>query len=163
MDKDISVFFFAGKTSYLWDLFPDYDIFKVNKYGNFIRRLTNSGGNSFLLVPDCYNAEASISSDGRRIVFTSMRRGDPDIWIMNWDGSGLKQLTSELGYDGGASFSHDGTKIVFRASRPTTPAEISKYEKLLSYNLVDPTEMELYVMNVDGSSLRRVTFLGGAN
>uniref|UniRef100_A0A915C5P9 Uncharacterized protein n=1 Tax=Parascaris univalens TaxID=6257 RepID=A0A915C5P9_PARUN len=73
------------------------------------------------------------------------------------------QLTSELGYDGGASFSHDGTKIVFRASRPTTPAEISKYEKLLSYNLVDPTEMELYVMNVDGSSLRRVTFLGGAN
>ena len=32
----------------------------------------------------------------------------------------LKQVTHELGYDGGAFFSPDGTKLIFRSSRPKT-------------------------------------------
>ncbi|VDK53916.1 unnamed protein product [Anisakis simplex] len=140
--------------SYTWDLFPEFDIFKVNEFGKIVAQLTESPG---------YDAEGAVSPDGRHIVFTSTRSGDPDIWIMNSDGTEPKQLTNELGYDGGPFFSPDGTKICFRASRPNTSEEIKKYKTLLSYNLVAPTEMELYTMNLDGGNLKKVTSLGGSN
>ncbi|VDM95196.1 unnamed protein product [Thelazia callipaeda] len=141
-------------TTYTWDLFPEYDIFKVNEFGSFVSRLTDTPG---------YDAEGAVSPDGKYIVFTSIRSGDPEIWIMNSDGTEPKQLTSELGYDGGPFFSPDGTKIVFRASRPKTAEEIKKYKDLLSYNLVSPLEMELYTININGSGLRKITSLGGSN
>uniref|UniRef100_A0A915C4G2 Uncharacterized protein n=2 Tax=Parascaris univalens TaxID=6257 RepID=A0A915C4G2_PARUN len=139
---------------YAWDLFPAYDIFEVNEYGNVLERLTDTPG---------YDAEASISPDGSKIVFTSMRSGDPEIWIMDINGSNPVQLTHELGYDGGASFSPDGKKIVFRASRPKTESEIYVYQQLLSYNLVSPLNMEIFTMNIDGTNIRQLTHLGGSN
>lgn len=141
-------------TSYTWDLFSEYDIFKVNEFGMVISRLTDTPG---------YDAEGVVSPDGQHIVFTSLRSGDPEIWIMKSDGTEPKQLTHELGYDGGPFFSPDGTKIVFRSSRPKTDEEIQKYKDLLSYNLVSPLEMELYTINIDGTNMRKITSLGGAN
>ena len=67
------------------------------------------------------------------------------------------------GYDGGAFFSPDGKKLIFRASRPKTEADIKEYKELLSQDLVMPTNMELFVCNVDGSGLRQLTNLGKAN
>jgi TolB protein len=72
-------------------------------------------------------------------------------------------VTDGLGYDGGAFFSPDGTKLIFRASRPETDEEIKEYKELLSQGLVQPTAMELYVCNVDGSELTKITELGNAN
>uniref|UniRef100_A0A0N5C881 Peptidase_S9 domain-containing protein n=1 Tax=Strongyloides papillosus TaxID=174720 RepID=A0A0N5C881_STREA len=141
-------------TSYVWDIFPNYDIYLVNEYGNFIKQLTDTEG---------YDAEGTISPDGRLIVYTSMASGDLELWIMYSDGSGKRQLTNELGYDGGAFFSPDGTKIIFRASRPKSEEEIKKYKLLLSYGLVEPLSMELFVINVDGTNLRQITKLGGSN
>jgi TolB protein len=82
---------------------------------------------------------------------------------MDIDGSNVNQVTFDLGYDGGAFFSPDGTKLIFRSSRPKTEDEISEYKELLSQGLVKPTDMELYVCNVDGSELRKITDLGNAN
>jgi TolB protein len=82
---------------------------------------------------------------------------------MNTDGSDVKQVTHELGYDGGAFFSPDGKKLIFRASRPKTPDEIKTYKDLLAQGLVMPTDMELFTCNIDGSELKQVTHLGGAN
>lgn len=141
-------------TSYVWDIFPDYDIYLVNEYGNFIKQLTFTEG---------YDAEGTISPSGEMIVYTSMASGDLELWIMNSDGSGKRQLTNELGYDGGAFFSLDEKKIIFRASRPKNEEEIKKYKLLLSYDLVEPLNMELFVINVDGSGLRQITNLGGSN
>ena len=62
-----------------------------------------------------YNAESTITRDGKHIVFTSTRNGDIDIYTMDADGSNVKQLTHELGYDGGPFWSYDGKKIVYRA------------------------------------------------
>ncbi|PIO75971.1 WD40-like protein [Teladorsagia circumcincta] len=119
----------------------------VNEYGNIIAQLTNN---------DVYDAEAVISPDGKKILYTSRESGDLDIYIMNIDGTNKKQLTHELGYDGGGFFSPDSKKIVFRAYRPKTDKEIATYNYSLEHDLVAPDGMELYVMNVDGSDQRPV-------
>jgi len=92
-----------------------------------------------------------------------MRTGDLELYTMNIDGSDVRQVTDQLGYDGGAFFSPDGTKLIFRASRPKTDEEIKEYKDLLAQGLVQPTQMELYVCNVDGSDLTQITQLGNAN
>ncbi|MBK7148731.1 MAG: PD40 domain-containing protein [Bacteroidetes bacterium] len=142
----------SGK--YLWAIYSDFDIFVANKKGKIVSQLTNTPG---------YDAEATVSPDGKKIVFTSLRSGDLELWTMDIDGKNQKQITSGLGYDGGAFFSPDSKRLVFRASRPNTDEDIKEYKELLSKNLVAPTAMEIYTCNVDGSDLKQVTSLGKAN
>lgn len=139
---------------YVWPIYPDFDIFVADLQGNITQQLTNGEG---------YDAEATVSPKGDKIVFTSTRSGDLELYTMNIDGSDVKQVTHELGYDGGAFFSPDGTKLIFRSSRPQTEEEIKEYKDLLAQGLVQPTNMELYVCNVDGSDLKKITDLGSAN
>ncbi|KAI6226195.1 WD40-like protein [Aphelenchoides fujianensis] len=140
--------------SYIWDVYPEMDIFLVNEYGNVVKRLTDSPG---------YDAEGVVSPDGKTILFTSKRNGDLDLYLMDTDGSNVRQLTSELGYNGGGFFSPDGTKIIYRASRPTTPEEIQTYKDYLEYNMVEPLAMELFVYDLASNTSRQLTSLGGAN
>lgn len=142
------------KGKYLWAVYKDFDIFIADQKGTIKKQLTNSAG---------YDAEATVSPKGDKIVFTSDRSGDLELWTMNIDGSNQKQITFGLGYDGGAFFSPDGKRLVFRASRPTTEAEIKEYKDYLAQHLVAPTTMELYTCNVDGSDLKQITHLGKAN
>jgi Tol biopolymer transport system component len=139
---------------YVWPIYASYDIFVADLEGNIVNQLTNEDG---------YDAEPTVSPKGDKIVFTSTRSGDLELYTMNIDGSDVKQITFELGYDGGAFFSPDGTKIVFRSSRPKTEDEIKEYKDLLAEGLVQPTQMELYICNADGSDLRQITHLGNAN
>jgi TolB protein len=139
---------------YVWAVYESFDIYVADLKGNIRRQLTNTPG---------YDAEATLSPKGDKIVFTSLRNGDLDLYTMNIDGSDVHQVTNELGYDGGAFFSPDGKKLIFRASRPTTPEEVKTYKDLLAQGLVMPTDMELFTCNVDGSGLKQVTHLGGAN
>ena len=139
---------------YLWAIYPEYDIFIADLNGKITQQLTNQPG---------YDAEATVSPDGKKVVFTSTRSGDLELWTMDIDGKNQKQITSGLGYDGGAFFSPDGKKIVFRASRPTTEEEIKEYKELLAKGLVAPTNMEIYVCDIDGKNLQQITKLGKAN
>lgn len=139
---------------YLWAVYESFDIYVADLNGKITQQLTNSPG---------YDAEATLSPDGNKIVFTSIRSGDLELWTMNVDGSDIKQITNGLGYDGGAFFSPDGKKLVFRASRPQSEIEQKEYKELLSQGLVMPTNMEIYTCNVDGSELKQVTHLGKAN
>ena len=138
---------------YVWGL-DDYDIYSTRPDGSDLQRLTNSPG---------YDAEGTLSPDGRTIVFTSERDGDLDIYLMNVDGTNVRRLTTEPGYDGGAFFSHDGTKIVYRADHPATPEGVQAFRNLLGRHLVRPSTMELWIMNADGTDRHQVTHLGGAN
>ena len=70
---------------------------------------------------------------------------------------------NEIGYDGGAFFSPDSKRIVYRASHPTDQAEIDKYKDLLNQRLVEPGQLEIFVMNADGSGQRPVTSNGASN
>ncbi|MGB7922886.1 MAG: hypothetical protein WCF57_06550 [Pyrinomonadaceae bacterium] len=139
---------------YVWAIYPSYDIFTARPNGSDLKRLTKTPG---------YDAEATISTDGRRIVFTSMRDGDLDIYTMNADGGRVRRLTTELGYDGGAFFSRDGKQIVYRAYHPRTPQEIARYKQKLAENLIEPSVFEVWVMNADGTRKRQVTRLGAAS
>lgn len=138
---------------YVWALHP-YDIYTARVDGSDLRKIGSSAA---------YDAEATISPDGSRIVFTSARDGDLDIYTMNPDGSDIRRLTSELGYDGGAFFSPDGTKIIYRAHHPKTPEAIADYRRLLAQNLIRPSQLDIFVMDVDGSHRRQVTNNGAAN
>lgn len=142
------------KLAYVWPVYPSYDIYVSDLKGNITQRLTEAEG---------YDAEATVSPDGKKIVFTSTRSGDLELYVMDIDGSNVKQITTELGYDGGAFFSPDSKKLVFRSSRPKTIEDIAKYKDLLSRGLVEPTNMEIYTVNIDGTELRQVTHLGKAN
>jgi len=82
---------------------------------------------------------------------------------MNLDGSEVKRLTHEVGYDGGAFYSPDGSLIVYRGYHPQTPEETSDYQELLKEDLVRPSRVELFVMNADGSNKRQITNNGAAN
>ncbi len=139
---------------YVWALYPDFDLFSARPDGSDLRRLTTTPG---------YDAEATISTDGRRIVFTSVRDGDLDLYAMDADGGNVKRLTTTPGYDGGAFFSDDGKWIVYRASRPETPQAVEDFKGLLNRHLVRPSRLEIRVMRADGSDDRQVTSHGVAS
>jgi Tol biopolymer transport system component len=139
---------------YVWPIYSDFDIYISDLQGNIVDTLISAPG---------YDAEATVSPTGDKIVFTSDRTGDLELYTCDIDGSNVKQITTELGYDGGAFFSPDGTKLIFRSSRPKTKEDIAEYKELLADGLVKPTNMELYVCNIDGSDLKQITNLGKAN
>ena len=139
---------------YLWPLYRTFDIFSAKPDGSDMKRLTNTDG---------YDAEGTVSPDGKKIVFTSVRDGDIDLYDMNLDGSQPRRLTNELGYDGGAFHSQDSQWIVYRASRPKAPADIAKYKDLLARNLVMPEKLEIMMMRADGSQKTQLTSNGTAN
>lgn len=139
---------------YVWPL-SNMELYSVRAAdGGDVRPLTSNGA---------YNAEATVSRDGSRIIFTSTMNGDIDLYSMNVDGSDLRQITTRVGYDGGAFFSPDGSRIVWRAMYPETAADSADYLSLLADRLVRPARVELWVANADGSEARQVTRLGGAN
>ena len=139
---------------YIWPLYSSYDIFMADMSGKIVKQITSAKG---------YDAEATLSPDGKKMIYTSTKDGDIELYIMELKSGKEKRITNELGYDGGAWFSPDGKKIIWRASRPKTEAAINEYKELLAQDLVAPTNMEVWVANVDGSDAKQVTNFGQAN
>lgn len=137
---------------YVWPLF-EYDIFVHDLASGQRRNVTRSPG---------YDAEATVAADGR-IVFTSTRSGDLELWVMDGLDGTPRQLTHEPGYDGGAFFSADGRRLVWRASRPADAAALQDYRDLLARGLVRPTNLEIFVADADGGNVRQLTANGKAN
>jgi Tol biopolymer transport system component len=139
---------------YIWPIYNSFDIFLADTSGKIIKQLTKEKG---------YDAEGTISPDGKTMVFTSVRDGDLDLYLMDLKTLKVKRFTNTLGYDGGAWFSPDGKKIIWRASRPKTETEIKEYKEFLALDLVAPTNMEVWTANIDGSNAHQVTSYGQAN
>lgn len=139
---------------YVWAVYPDYDLYTADADGKNVRKVTHTPG---------YDAEATISPNGKKIVFTSERDGDLDLYSMDINGRNIRRLTDAAGYDGGAFYSPDSKMIVYRRSTPATPAELARYKGLLARHLVVPTVFEIWVMNADGTNKRQVTRLGAGS
>jgi TolB protein len=137
---------------YVWALYDSYDIVEAKPDGSGVRRLTETPG---------YDAEATWCHRGGKLIFTSDRDGDLDLYVMDEAGE-TKRMTHEEGYDGGAFFSPDCSEIVWRASRPQGP-ELEEYRQLLKKGLIRPHSLEIYMMKADGTGARPLTSNGAAN
>lgn len=137
---------------YVWPIYDTFDLWESGVDGSNARRLTTNPG---------YDAEATWCHRGGKLVFTSTRDGDLDLYEMN-EGGEVRRLTDAIGYDGGAFYSPDCREIVWRASRPEG-VKLDIYKSLLAKGMVAPSAMELFVMDADGTNQRQITKNGAAN
>ena len=84
--------------------------------------------------------QAAFPGENGRIVFSSLRDGNSEIYLMDADGSDQVRVTTNAAADSGASLSADGRRIVFSSNRDG--------------------DNEIYVMNADGSGQERLTTNG---
>jgi len=148
-DEELALRASGKERRYAWDYDPEMDIYAVSEKTKEIERLTNARG---------YDAEASYSSDGQWIAFSSMRDAynrtlseaerkqldvDPsffgEIYIMRADGTGQRRLTQVNGYDGGPFFSPDAKRVIWR--------------RFDEQGLI----ADVWTMNLDGSDQRQLT------
>ncbi|GBD38720.1 Dipeptidyl-peptidase 5 [bacterium HR37] len=161
--------FFTSKIVYVSGAQHRRDLYIMDYDGHNVRRLTNH--NALVMSPHC-------SPDGTRITFSSDKVWDQDIYILkliprveeqritrafrleqspewspdgqkiaysangdiyiaNPDGSGALNITHHPSIDVSPTWSPDGTKIAFTSDRSGIP--------------------QIYVMNIDGSGIRRLT------
>lgn len=137
---------------YVWATYESFDIVRQSAAGAVTPLIAGPG----------YDAEATECFVDGRIVFTSTRGGDLDLYLADADGGNIRQLTNTPGYDGGAFFTPDCSRIVWRASRPQGD-ELTDYQNLLRQNLVRPGELELFVMDADGGNVRQLTRHGAGS
>jgi Tol biopolymer transport system component len=91
------------------------------------------------------------SPRGDRILFTSLRTGDFEMFTVRPDGTGLKQLTHDHGNDAHGAWSPDGKRIIFTATDSGW-----KDETHLRSNDIQ-SNGELVVMDADGRHRRQLT------
>ena len=110
------------------------------RWGIYMREL-----NSFREQPVFLSQGLNLvgGANKNRIVFSSSKDGNPDIYVMNADGTDVRLLTKSSGIEVSPSFSPDGSRVVFVSDRSGTP--------------------QIYTMNSDGTNLRRLTFEGSYN
>ena len=146
------------------------DIYVVDADGGGLRRLAHAI--AFRPMPGApsagFGANPAWSPDGGRIAFMSNRDGTDDIFVVNADGSGLRNLTRSQGHDRtriwkgrkhkrifwsslDEQWSPDGRTIVFRSERDRPSAS----ERAACRPRC--ARSEIYVINADGSGLRRLT------
>lgn len=103
------------------------------------------------LTSESANSGWAVWKPGGTKLAVDSNRADPDptdsdeindVFTMNPDGSGVVKLTNSKGYSGTPSWSPDGTKIAF-------DSDLGQH----------PQKQGIYVMDADGSNVRRVTTL----
>ncbi|HLV59968.1 MAG TPA: Tol-Pal system beta propeller repeat protein TolB [Fredinandcohnia sp.] len=102
-----------------------------------------TGKTSVLVSGGDLNTGAAWSPDGTKIAFTMSRDGNPDIYVVNADGSGLRRLTREPSTEASPCWSPDGKRIAFVSDRHGTP--------------------QIFVMDADGGNVERITRQGNYN
>ncbi len=95
------------------------------------------GSNQVKLVEQ--GATPSFSPDGSRLVFTSRRDGNFEIYSARADGTDVRRLTNHAAEDSDPAWSPDGSTIVFVSDR-------------------DNARHAIYVMDPDGAEVQRLAF-----
>ena len=116
-----------------------YQIYTSNPDGSDVRRLTTDASIAY------FNPQ--FSPDGKRIVYYAEKGDSKDqVWVMKSDGSNQTLLTHNIGHNIFPGWSADGKEIIFSSS---------KRDQKTDGSYVDGSY--LYIMNDDGSNLRKVS------
>ncbi len=113
----------------------EYEIYVIEVDGSGLRRLTTN---------ETADLHPAWSPDGKSFVFSSNRSGHWEIYVMNAEGAHVRRLTHDGRTAARADWSPDGNKIAFMSTRD------AKDEN-------DRNGAEIYVMDADGSNVRRLT------
>jgi Tol biopolymer transport system component len=131
-------------------------------------------------APGTLNWDPSWSPDGSRIAFTSKRDGNPEIYVMRFDGSGQQRLTNNPAVDSTPRWSPTGDAITFLSNRDgkneiysirpngsdqvpvtTPPHDVAEYSwsrsRTLAFSSSLTGSIEIYTMAWDGSGERQLT------
>jgi hypothetical protein len=106
----------------------NWEIVSMRPDGAGMQRLTHNSAD---------DVHAQQTADGSRILFTSNRTGNTDLFVMNSDGANLQQLTNNPTSDNFAQWFPAGDRIVFASNRDGS--------------------WGIYTMNADGSNQTRIT------
>jgi len=137
----------------------DFDIYVMNADGSGVKRLTDRVG---------YDGGPWFSPDGTKIVWRAWHPQTEaelaawkdcmekdyivpfplDLWVMNADGGNKRRLTENGATNWAPSWHPDGRRIVFSSNMDDWRADLGKF----GHNF------ELYLINLDGSGLERLTF-----
>ncbi|MBI5201167.1 MAG: PD40 domain-containing protein [Elusimicrobia bacterium] len=88
------------------------ELYLIDYDGNGVRRLTSDG--SIALLPRW-------NPDGKRVAYTTYKRGNPDLWEANLEKGNNRVLSSRQGLNIAGGWSPDGRKLVFTMSDGKNP------------------------------------------
>jgi len=150
-----------------------HHIYTMNLDGSDIKQITQGNSN---------NRAPAYSPDGSTIVFQSDRDGREHLWMVPVSGGEPQQITSGTQNDTAPSWALDGTRIVYLSDagggtthifvvdrRGGTPRQItsgpprdnrpvwSPDGKRIAFSRFDNNQWNIYVMNADGSDVRKLT------
>jgi len=110
------------------------------------------GGNVVRLTNNkYYDAEVSVSPDGKKILFTRSIDGKCDLWIMNVDGTNEHQITfTEEWQEGGSFYLNDNETIIYRAWERKSEGQRGM-------------PMTIFTIKDDGTDLKQITNDDGTN
>ena len=118
------------------------ELYTSNLDGGNVQRLTNNMH---------YDAEVSVSPDGKWILFTRQIDGKLDLWKMKSDGTDEHQITfTDEWQEGGSFYLPDSKTILYRAW-------------LKEYDDARAKPMTLFTIDHDGNNLEQITFDEGTN
>ena len=135
--KQVRILKSSGAVVWNAAITPDGKQVVYNISGQLILRSLSDDQETSLTKSAGRNDWPNISADGKRIVFSSSRNGDFDLYVMKLDGSEVRRLTESPGLDMRPVWSPDGKQIAFTRNRDGN--------------------YEIYAMHADGSNVRQIT------
>jgi Tol biopolymer transport system component len=151
--EDFSMSGDGSKIAFLHGDEFDFQYFVINSDGTELTQLTHNS-NNYEDMNNNFNPPSapSISDDGNKVAFEGYVGEDREIFVINSDGTGLKQLTDNAEDDWSPSISGDSSRIAFQRT---------EYRNVAAYAYVEsenkPLRPQVFVINFDGTGLTQLT------